>query len=265
MPVDITVQVKEQNFHKARQEAVDRAFRVAVYRATMGIIPSGGDGYRETEINDTVVARAPDFVASYKFLNESIDYFKQALTVNMEVTVYLDSIWANLKGMGARTIKRKGRKLVALIHEESLSFLQKSDFLLLPSLSEEVIATAFRKNGFIVDDRKQIHQAGLGQLALQAVEGDLKAAGQLGAALNADLVIAGKTTVKISTTAQGEKAMAITKAALCTAPDGAALAVRQEFSEMEADDATRGSLLAIETVAKYLSREFLAVAGVEER
>ncbi|MDH5637300.1 MAG: hypothetical protein OEZ04_02295 [Nitrospinota bacterium] len=265
MPVDITVQVKEQNMYKARKEAVDRAFRVAVYRATMGIMPSTGEGFNETEINNTVVAKAPNFVASYKFLNESIDYFKQTLTVNMEVTVYLDSIWANLKDMGARTIKRKGKKLVALIHEESLSFLPKSDFLLLPSLSEEVIATAFRKNGFTVDDRKQIHQAGLGQLALRAVEGDLEAAGQLGAALNADLVIAGKTTVKISPTAQGEKAMAVIRAALCTAPDGAALAVRQEFSEMEADDGSRGSLLAIETVAKYLSREFLAVAGVEDR
>ncbi|MDH5476740.1 MAG: hypothetical protein OEY50_00225 [Nitrospinota bacterium] len=261
VPVDVTMQVKEQNLFEARKEAVDKAFKTAVYRASMGILPAGGAA-QEAELEERVLSRASDFVASYKFLSESIDYYKGTMTVNMEVTVYLDLIWENLKDVGARAIQRKGKKLVTLIHEESLSFLAKRDFLLLPSLSEEVVASEFRKNGFIVDDRKQVHQAGLGQLALRATEGDLEAAGKIGEALHADLVIVGKTLVKITKTSNGEKATAVIKAALCTAPDGDALAVRQEFSENESEDGSRGSLLAIQKTAQYLAREFLAVAGV---
>jgi len=260
VPVDVSVQVKDKNYYLARQEAVHRAFATAVYRAAAQVASSGA-GATEQAIQDQLVSRAEDYVASYKFLEESIDYSQDKFSASMEVAVYMDAIWSRLKNAGAVEGRRKGKKLVALIHEERLSFLSKHDFLLLTSPSEEAVAGAFRQNGYIVADRDQVRAAGLGKFALKALDGDHESLVMIGSALEADLLLFGRVTVRNTPTAQGEKSSATIKATLYRATDGSTIATREEFGELESADSSRGALAATQMAAQLVTREFLAVAG----
>lgn len=261
--VDVSVQIKDHNLFAARNEAIARAFSTAVYRTSVGILPAaGGGGGAETMIQERVVAHAADFVASYKFLSETIDYAQETMTVSMEVAVYADMIWSRLKEGGAVAGGRKGKKLVVLIQEESLSFMAKSDSLLLASMSEEVAAQTFRRNGFHVATRKEVRSAGLSALAMKALDGEAAATVKIGAALEADFLLFGKTAIKTITAPQGEKAFATIKATLHRASDGAAIATREETGEAEPGGGAKGSMEAIQAAAAGMAREIMAKGGL---
>jgi len=259
--VDITVQAPNQNFHAARQEAVKRAFATAVYRTAVGILPpASAGGPEENVIQERLVDHAQDFVASYKFLSENVDTAKGSMALSIEVTVFADMMWGRLRESGAVAGRRKGKKLIVLVNERSLSFMSKGDSLLLASLPEEVLVQIFRQNGLIVAARKEVRAAGLAEPAVKAMDGDPASIEQLGPALEADLVLLGKTEMKTSKTPQGaDKISAVITCLIYKGKGGGILPEKKGMGEVESADMATGSADAIRAAAAALAKEILAM------
>lgn len=262
VPAEATVRVVDENYSVAREKAVRKAFGLAVYLAVAGIVPPAEFDRNGELIAEYLVSRGVDFVSSYKFLDETIDHAEGTLTARLQVTLFLNSIRKTLSKNGVKTKKRSLPKLAIIIKEQNAGFMSETNFLLFTSLTEEVLVKNFRQRGFLVADRNDARKARIESFVLRAIGGDGKAAAKVGRALEADLLILGKTEVNVGLVPEGENVEVIITVTLRRMPDGAALLEKMETGSGVYDEVLSGSLETIQSTAHIIARDLaVAVAG----
>ncbi|HEB72500.1 MAG TPA: hypothetical protein ENI77_07760 [Nitrospirae bacterium] len=259
VPVDATVKVAEENYYAAKEKAVAKAFGLAVYRAAMSIIPPDDLEQNEEMIQERLVSKGADFVSSYKFLDEITDHASGELTVRLQVTLFFNPIRTVLINGGARVRKRDLPKLVIIIKEQNADFMSESNFMLLSSLTEEILVRNFRQRGFLVADRNDARKAKLDKVVLQAINGDSDATAQVGRALEADLIILGETDVNVTPAEEGERVDVTISVTLRKMPDGVSIVNKIERGGGVYEKVLSGSVETIQSATRIIARD-LAIA-----
>lgn len=261
VPAEATVKVTDENYYAAREKAVAQAFGQAVYRAASSIIFPDDLEKNEEMIGERLVGKSEDFVSSYKFLDEITDHASGELTVRLQVTLFLNPIRMALKSGGARVKKRALPKLVIIVKEQNAGFISENNFMLLSSLTEEILVKNFRQRGFLVADRSDARKAKLEQIVLSAINGDSKAAAMMGRALEADLIILGKTDVNVTPAENGERVDVVISVTLRKMPDGASIVKKVEKGGGVYSRVLSGSIETIQSTARIIARD-LAIAVI---
>lgn len=262
VPSEATVMVVNENYSAARQKAIRKVFNYAVYLAVAGMIsPYELDEHYDL-IEQRMMSKGKDFVSSYKFLDEITDHAAGTLAVRMQVTLFLDPIRKVLLNSGVRVKRRDMPKLVIVINELNAGFISENTFMLLSSLTEEILVRNFRQRGFVVADRNDVRKARLEALVMSAIKGDQKAAAQVGRALDADMLVFGTTEVNIETVPKGENVQVTISVALRRMPDGSQILEKVETGGGLFDKVLAGSVESIQSTAHIVARDLaVAVAG----
>jgi len=262
VPAEATVDVLDENYYQARERALRKAFRSAAYLAVAGIVPPEELDAKRELIQERIVSKGPDFVSSYKFLDEVVDHAQGKLTTRLQVTLFLDTIRAKISVSGVKSKKRELPKLVIIIKEESSTFMSGDDLLLFASLSEETIASNFRHRGFLVADRSDVRKAGLEAQSLAAINGDPLAAATVGKALRADMALFGKTKVGTVPMDDGEGVEVVITVSIREIPGGAMIAQKTQTGHNDDGNMLKASRETIQATAKVITQDLaLAVAS----
>jgi hypothetical protein len=261
VPAEATVTVADENYFVAKEKAVEQAFGLAVYRAATSIIPASDLEKNEEMIQQRLVSVSEDFVSSYKFLDEITDHASGEITVRLQVTLFLNPIRTALTSGGAQVKKRVLPKLVIIIKEQNAGFISDNSFMLLSSLTEEILVKNFRQRGFLVADRNDARKAKLEQVVLSAINGDSKAAAKLGRELEADLIILGKTDVNVTPSDNGDLVEVVISVSLRKMPRGEVIVEKVEKGAGVYSRVLTGSIETIQSTAHIVARD-LAIAVI---
>ncbi len=257
MPAEAIVDVEEGNYAKAREDAIELAFTEAVRMTVTGLVR--GDTLQENieTVNELIIDHAADYVKSYKFLDETTDVVNRQLKMRLQVTLFLSDIRTAINKAGLPTKRRDLPKILVIVDERNEEFFTGENFLLLKSVSEEVLSQSFRDKGYQVADRKNVVKALLGKTTLRAVKGDAGAIKSLNSILGADMMIFGKTVVKANPTAGGELVEAIVSLELVSGVDGKKIMYVQKLDSGIYGDVLAGTLESIQSASREAARSLL--------
>ncbi len=257
VPAEAIVDVEEGNYAKAREDAIELAFTEAVRMTVAGLVR--GDTLQEKieTLNELIIDHAADYVKSYKFLDETTDVVNRQLKMRLQVTLFLSDIRTAINKAGLPTKRRDLPKILVIVDERNEEFFTGENFLLLKSVSEEVLSQSFRDKGYQVADRKNVVKALLGKTTLRAVEGDAGAIKSLNSILGADMMIFGKTVVKANPTAGGELVEAIVSLELVSGVDGKKIMYVQKLDSGIYGDVLAGTLESIQSASREAARSLL--------
>lgn len=257
VPAEAIVDVEEENYAKAREDAIELAFTEAVRMTVAGLVR--GDTLQEKieTLNELIIDHAADYVKSYKFLDETTDVVNRQLKMRLQVTLFLSDIRTAINKAGLPTKRRDLPKILVIVDERNEEFFTGENFLLLKSVSEEVLSQSFRDKGYQVADRKNVVKALLGKTTLRAVKGDAGAIKSLNSILGADMMIFGKTVVKANPTAGGELVEAIVSLELVSGVDGKKIMYVQKLDSGIYGDVLAGTLESIQSASREAARSLL--------
>ncbi len=258
VPVESSATVENDDYYQAKNAAMELAFQSAIQLAVSGIMKPAELERNKILVETRLLIRSSDFVSSYKFLDEKVDQDTKMVTLQMQVTLYLDAIRAALDDAGVMTKRRDLPKLLILIKEQSAGFATDDNFLMLTSLSEEILVTDFRNKGYLVVDRSDVRSANMEAEALKALAGDRTAAARVGRFLQADILVIGKTRIDATRSSSGELITAITDIVLRGMPKGRALYSISQRAEVLHSDILSGSMQSIQAAVKKLSKDLAA-------
>ena len=197
VPADGVANVVDDNYSLAKKKAINAAFRKAIRLASAGLASSEEYGANRDIIEKSIVVRGSAFVSSYKILDETIDPDGQRITINMQITLFLDSVRTALRQGGVGVKRPPLPNLVVLVDEKNAEFFSNPNFLMLDSLSEDILSRAYEQRGYAVFNRTNIRDANMSSVALDAYSRKRTSLMQLRRALEADLFVFGSTEVLV--------------------------------------------------------------------
>ncbi|MFW2330931.1 MAG: hypothetical protein ACN4E2_01355 [Nitrospinota bacterium] len=201
------IQAKNLNFATAKERALQRAKEKAIIKAITALKNETSKYLDHEALNSYFMKNVNDYIIYYKLLEEIIDYENQLFILSTQIT--FDS--AALKtGMNDRGFALKSTllpKVLLIIDESKIGFIETDNFLLLASRSENIITQYFKDKNYQVFNRKDILGKDLDLSATLAIEGDLDASRKLLESVSADILIIGEVD---TATVSNEGAMVTT-------------------------------------------------------
>ncbi|MFQ5481120.1 MAG: hypothetical protein ACE5ER_00065 [Nitrospinaceae bacterium] len=255
------VAVRNQNFAKARHAATNQGLRAALKLAMQDLLDPEDRRARSREVRK-ILAKPKRFVKSYRFLEMEDDLEAQTSRVKMEVVVFTDALNKELYAVGLVSPRVQERAVVVLIRERSFTKNRPGTFWEYVPMSEVAVGQNLVGAGFKVLARDQIFGAVSEDLALQAVQGDITAAVDIGLRAGVEMVIVGTavSTQLGSSRAGGVVAVQANLSVKAVAvPKSMVIAAKSDFATARAMDAMTGELKAFESAGKKIA-EFLADA-----
>lgn len=196
-------EVTGQNFAMARTKATADAFVNGVIMASKGILKDSDFSIAEAE--QEIIDRAEDFVTSYKYLEQVYDPVESKVTVRLSLTLFIGELRSRLRSAGLSIRKRDMPSLLVIVDEQTSSFFSGTDFLVLDSDSEDLLATALRDRGYKVYGRQRVRELGLKKDVLKAFRGgDKTLYSAISEKIDADLVLFGKSDIDSIASSLGE-------------------------------------------------------------
>ncbi len=254
VPATGTAEILDENYAVARENAKLNAFTTAARLAVGGLINPDLNRERDEEIDKEIASKGMDFVFSYKFLEETIDRENGTLTVRLQVTLFLDSIRSAVENVGIGVKKRVLPNVLVIMDEQSEELFANTNFLLLNSMSERIMAQAFSSRGYLTVQRKEIREGGADELVVSAFEGSLSALVELHDKLGTDLFAFGTTKVEVEPSGEGNSVKATSRVRLYSTK-GKMLAAFGQEATGEFEDALKGSLDTINAAVDALAKE----------
>lgn len=254
VPAEGSSKVSKENFATARTRAIAMAFQSALRLATKGLTPRNSYSSHRNLIERNIVAKGSAFVSSYKLLNEVIDPAGSRLTVNLQVTLFLDSVRTQLRRLGVQVKRPPLPNLLILIDEKNANIISNPNFLLFNSLSEDLISRAYRQRGYAVSNRMNIRRVNIGAVALQAFSKDQLAMSAIRRTFETDLFIFGATEVDVEKIDNRNNVTATVSASLI-GTDGSTLATYESRAKGVYIDPLQGSLELIRTACAQIIRD----------
>jgi len=254
-PAEATVVIENDDHAVARREAISAAFVASSRLVAAGLVSAD----RREEVYAIIEKSLQDdparFVASYKFLGESVDPEGEKLTVRLQTTLFLDSLRAALAEGGAPVRRRLLPALLIIVDERSMDFFTSPNFLLLNSLSEEILTRNYRDRGYRVVNRMQVREAALDKAVMAAMKGDNDTLEGLAGRLKVEMILFGRTEVTVASSAVAGDEVTTSVTLRLLAPDGSQLAEQKETYGAVYDDPLKGSVETITTAAEKVARE----------
>ncbi|NIP99448.1 MAG: DUF2066 domain-containing protein, partial [Nitrospinaceae bacterium] len=251
--------VKNNNFMRGRALAVDYAFKNALEMALKDIL--GRSTFRSQRKTLKKMLRHPKkFIKQYRYLEMYDSPVEQLSRVKLEVVFFPEAINRELSTQGILSSLVRPRTALVLILEKSLSVDAQPEFWEYVPISEVAMLQKFLAAGVKVTPREKISELVDEQVVLDAIQGDLDAAVDIGLKARTDIVIVGTavTTQVGNRTAEGLTTIQanLTLRAVSTT-QSTIIAARSDFASVNSQEEFKGELQAFEVVGKKMAAFFL--------
>lgn len=188
--VNAQVSVFGNDFGKARQLAVSKGFKSALENALKNFL--GDKKFQANQKNFADALKHADrYVQSYRFIEAVDDPIEKTSAVVMQVTLFPNALSKSLKNTGIAMGSVSSKKVIILISEKSLTSGEISSFWDTLPISEAALAQNFAASGVILIPRDLVKEAVSEENVLNAVNGNVNEAVQIGLNVGADIVILG--------------------------------------------------------------------------
>jgi hypothetical protein len=255
--VDSQVAVLGNDFNKARKLAVSQGFKSALEKALRNFL--GDEKFVANQKNfRNTLKNADRYVQSYRFIEAVDDPLGKTSQVIMQVTLFPNALGSSLSNTGIAVGSVSSKKVVILISEKSLTSGESeviSFWDVLP-ISEAALAQNFSEQGVNLIPRDLVKDAVAEENILNAVNGDVASAVQIGLQVGADIVILGNAM-----SSQLESQVGSTESSIQTtisvrvisALTSTVIAAKSEFATAHHEELLAGELEAFGDASRKLS------------
>jgi len=260
-PIQLTYQVDAQvavlgnDFSKARQLAVSQGFKSALEKALRNFL--GDEKFDANKKNfRKTLKHAERYVQSYRFIEAVDDPLGKTSEVVMQVTLFPNALGSSLSNTGIAIGSVSSKKVVILISEKSLTSGETISFWDALPISEAALAQNFAEQGVSLIPRAVVKDAVSEENVLNAVNGDVDSAVQIGLQVGADIVILGNAVSSqledqiesTETTIQTTISVRVISALTSTV-----IAAKSEFASARHEELLAGELEAFGNASRKLS------------
>jgi len=179
--------IEEGRLYEAQDRAIKAGLRRAVERVAGTFISSSTRVKNAKLISDEILTQSQGYVKSYQVLDKSTT--EDQYRVKLEVVVGTDNLSDDLAALQLN-IKQHGNPRLMIVVDQQVENHYYDD--LPESLVETELMSKFIEAGYQVIDRYKIQEVTDRSQRQAIINGDFKLASQLGAELEADLVVTGR-------------------------------------------------------------------------
>ncbi len=256
--VDAEVPVFGNDFVKARDLAVSLAFKSALEKSLRNFL--GDEKYEANRKNfSKTLKRADRYVQSYRFIEAVDDPIAKTSAVALQVTLFPNALGKSLSGTGMSVGSASSKKVIILISEKSLTSGEALSFWETVPISEAALVQNFTESAVSLVPRDLVKDSVSEENVLNAVNGDVNDAVQIGLNAGADIVILGNALSRQveNHAGSGESIIQITiSVRVISALSSTVIAAKSEFATASNADLLAGELEAFGDASRKLS-EFL--------
>ena len=256
--VNAEVSVFGNDFVKARELAVSMAFQSALEQALRNYL---GDETFEANQNmfRKVLNHADRYVQSYRFLKAIDDPIGKKSKVVIQVTLFPKALGKSLMNTGMDLSSTSSQKVVILILEKNLTSSEAGSFWETMPVSEAALVQNFIENEVNVISRDLVKESVSEEKALNAVQGNINSAVQIGLNMGADIVILGNAvSTRLENQIESEESTIQTSISVrvISVLTSTVIAAKSDFATARNEDLLTGELEAFGDASRKLS-EFL--------
>ncbi len=256
--VDAQVPVMGNDFVKARKLAVSLGFKSALEKALRNFL--GNEKFKANQKSFSKTLRHADrYVQSYRFIEAVDDPIGKMSTVVLQVTLFPNALGKSLSNTGMSTGSASSKKVILLISEKSLTSGETLSFWDTVPISEAALVQNFTESGVNVVSRELVKANVSEENVLNAVNGNVNSAVQMGLKVGADIVILGNAVSHglENQVESGESAIQTTiSVRVISALTSTVIAAKSDFATARNQDLLAGELEAFGEAGRKLS-EFL--------
>jgi len=256
IPAEAVVDVPDGNYAQARMRCVNAALKSAAKTAAIGVVPPGEAEKYKDNIESQITARGQNFVMSYKVLGEETDTEAKKITVRVQATVSLKEI---RKALGLSQAKPQDKKepapaMLLIIEERDASYTVSGNFLAINSPAEETLAKNMRGRGYTVLTRKDMRDAGMDSVAVEAFNGSEEGRKLLAQSFYVSMFAFGKVEEAVKPARNGQIASVVFKLTVLGL-DGSTIFATSKSSAGIFDNAEEGIQSTIAPIAESAAEE----------
>jgi post-segregation antitoxin (ccd killing protein) len=256
--VTAEVSVLGNDFVKARKLAVSLALKSALEKALRNFL--GDEKFEENQKSFAKTLKQSErYVQSYRFIEAVDDPLGKTAAVVMQVTLFPNALGKSLSNTGISAGEAKLKKVVLLISEKSLTSGEVATFWETVPISEAALAQNFIESGVELVARDQIQNIVSEENVLNAVNGNVNDAVQIGLQAGADVVILGNAVSsqqENQVVPEESTIQATISVRAISALTSTVIAAKSDFATAHHKDLLAGELQAFGDASKKLS-EFL--------
>lgn len=256
--VDAEVPVFGNDFVKARKLAVSLAFKSALEKSLRNFL--GDEKYEANQKSLNRTLKHPDrYVQSYRFIEAVDDPIGKSSAVVLQVTLFPNALGKSLSNTGMSVGSASSKKVVILISEKSLTSGEVISFWETVPISEAALVQNFTESGVSLVARDLVKDSVSEENVLNAVNGNVNEAVQIGLNVGADIVILGSalSSQLENQIESGESVIQTTiSVRVISALSSTVIAAKSDFATARNADLLAGELEAFGNASRKLS-EFL--------
>ncbi len=248
--------VYKENYMRARKQAVKYAFQNALEKALHEILGKSVVKSNQKKINK-LLKKARHFVKSYRFLETTHSVVEKITRVKLEVTLFTKAINQQLSSLGVMKSLIKERTVIILIHEKSLSTESPPDFWDYTPIAEVALLQNLTASGIQVVNRNKARELIDEQSVIDAAQGDISSAVDIGIKVGADIVIVGNAISSRIGDSPGSLESGIQSSLnikAISALKSMIIAAKSEMARVNAKDEFQGELQAFELASKKMAK-----------
>jgi hypothetical protein len=256
--VDAQVPVMGNDFIKARKLAVSLGFKSALEKALRNFLGNAKFEANRKNFNKTL-KHADRYVQSYRFIEAVDDPIGKMSTVVLQVTLFPNALGKSLSNTGMSAGSASSKKVIILISEKSITSRETLSFWETMPISEAALVQNFTENGVNVVSRDLVKANLSEENVLNAVNGNVNSAVQIGLKVGADIVILGNA-VSSHLENQAEAGVSAIQTTISvrviSALTSTVIAAKSDYATARNEDLLTGELNAFGDASRKLS-EFL--------
>ena len=251
----------KNNFAQARKKAVKKALKSALEQDLRAFL--GDEEFERNQQEMQGILRKPEkYVKSYRFLEAYDDPIELVSQVKLEVVLFQDAVNKFLNRTGITTGLEGEKQVVILIKESNLSSDNKLLFWETMPISETSLIRYFIEEGIPVVRRGLIRYAIPEETVMNAMQGNLPAAFDIGLKAGADIVIVGNATSSLMIDDQNQSQQSVRVAVsvkVVSSHESMLIAAKSDFATASGNEVRASELEAFHVAGKKLT-EFLVPA-----
>lgn len=257
--VNAEVPVFGNDFIKARKLAVSLAFQSALEKALRNFL--GDEKFEANKKNFSKTMKHADrYVQSYRFIEAVDDPIGKSSGVVLLVTLFPNALGKSLSNTGMSAGSQGSKKVIILISEKSITSGEVASFWETVPISEAALEQNLAESGINVVSRDLVRDTVTEENVLNAVNGNVNEAVQIGLKVGADIVILGNalSSQLENQTESGESVIQTTiSVRVISALSSTVIAAKSDFATARNADLLAGELEAFGDSGKKLSQFLL--------
>ncbi len=246
----------------ARDRAIDDALRKAVEQTLGTYIDAQTKVENYMVVEDRILNWSRGYVSNYTVTSE---YKQTPETYQVQINATVDMANLQNDAMAVQNLLQSmgNPRVMVIMDEQNIgqSYNKYHYFEVNMTASETAMNNQFMEKGFEIVDPTTVRQNKERDAVIAAINGNAKAAAEIGASLSAEVVVTGKAIAKVATglnLAGMKSCQANLTARVIDADVGTILATGSKHAAYPHIDEVTGGTMAIEKAAKALADELIA-------